>query len=141
MKRWNLAAAIVGAAMLAACGGSGGSGYSTGPSTNPPPSGGNTGGGTTNTNQVTMVDQSFTPSAISVPKGTTVTWKWPACDDTGYGGYASCVTHSVVFDDGSGAASAEQSQGSFARTFSAAGTFKYHCGVHGQAMNGQVVVQ
>ncbi|HXT18344.1 MAG TPA: plastocyanin/azurin family copper-binding protein [Gemmatimonadaceae bacterium] len=141
MKRWNFAAALMAAAVLAGCGGAGGSGDSTGPTTTPPVTGGPP-PTTSNTNQVTMTSsQTFSPGTVNVPKGTTVTWTWPACDDTGYGGYASCVTHSVVFDDGSNISSPEQSAGTFTRTFATAGTFKYHCGVHGTAMNGQVVVQ
>lgn len=139
MKRWTIVAATIGAAFLAACGGSGGSGYSTGPATRP--AGGGTSGGTSsNTNQVTMSDQTFSPGAVTVPKGTTVTWTWPTCDNTGgYGGYGSCVSHSVVFDDN--VTSAVQNTGTFSRTFSSAGTFNYHCGVHGTAMSGKVVVQ
>jgi plastocyanin len=143
MKRFNLVAVALGAAMLAACGGSsGGSGYSTGPSSNPPTGGTTTGGNTnSNTNQVTMVDQSFSPTVVTVPKGTTVTWTWPVCDNSGSYGYAACITHSVTFDDGSGIASPVQSSGTFSRTFTTAGDFKYHCAVHGTAMNGEVVVQ
>jgi plastocyanin len=87
--------------------------------------------------------QSFSPASLTVPKGTTVTWTWPTCDDTGGGyGYSSCVTHSVTFDDGSNIASATQSNGTFARSFAIAGTFKYHCSVHGAAvMAGQIIVQ
>jgi plastocyanin len=133
MKRWNFVAAMLGAAMMAACGGGGAGGDSTGPTTTPPV----TGGG--NPNVVTMQGQTFTPGALTVAKGSTVTWTWPACDNS-YG-YGTCVSHSVVFDDGSGTASPEQSSGSFARTFATAGTFNYHCGVHGMAMNGQIVVQ
>jgi plastocyanin len=141
MKRWNLCAVSLTAVMLAACGG-GAAGNSTGPGNPGGTTGGTPGGtpgGTNNTNQVTMVDQTFMPGTVTVPVGTTVTWTWPTCDTAG--GYGTCITHSVIFDDGSGITSPEQSQGTFARTFSVAGTFKYHCGVHGQAMNGQVVVQ
>lgn len=141
MKRWTFVAATIGAAFLAACGGSGGSGYSTGPTNTP--TGGGTGGGTSgnpNTNQVTMVDQSFSPGTVTIPKGVTVTWTWPTCDTTGgYGGYGDCITHSVVFDDG--VQSSVQSTGTFARTFNVAGTFNYHCGVHGTAMSAKVIVQ
>ena len=138
MKRWTYVAATIGAAFLAACGGAGGSGYSTGPG-NPPPTGG-TGGGNSNTNQVTMQEQTFAPGTITVPKGSTVTWNWPACDNSGYGGYGSgCISHSVIFDDN--VQSPTQSSGTFTRTFAAAGTFNYHCGVHGTSMNGTVIVQ
>ena len=45
------------------------------------------------------------------------------------------------FDDGSNISSGSQSSGTFSRTFTAAGTYKYHCTIHGSAMSGQVVVQ
>jgi plastocyanin len=126
-------------AALSACGGGGSStsGYTTGP-TNPgtgnpnPSAGGNT---------VTLSDATFQPGTLTVPKGTTVTWKWAACSDVGYGGYATCPTHSVTFDDGSNIASPTQSEGTFSRNFASTGTFKYHCAVHGTSMAGQVTVQ
>lgn len=138
MKRLNFCAVGLMAAALAACGGA--AGNSTGPGNNPGNTNGGTPPGTNNTNQVTMVDQSFSPGTVTVPVGTTVTWTWPSCDTSGTYG-TGCISHSVVFDDGSGTASPVQSQGTFARTFTAAGTFQYHCGVHGQAMSAQVVVQ
>src|SRR3954468_22944275 len=115
------------AAVLSACGGAsdGSSGYTTGPVTKPPVTGGSS--NPVATNSVTMAsDNSFTPASISVTKGTTVTWTWPGCGD-GYGGYGTCVTHSVTFDDGSNIASATQTDGTFSRTFATTGTFKYHC--------------
>lgn len=139
MRHRHIIMATFLAAALTACGGSGG-GYSTSPS-NPgtPPS--NPGGGTPpSDNVVTLGDASFTPANLSVSAGTTVTWKW-SCSNDGYGYSSGCVTHTVTFDDGSGIASAPQDSGSFTRTFSAAGTYKYHCAIHGSAMSGQVVVK
>jgi plastocyanin len=45
----------------------------------------------------------------------------------------------VTFDDG--LSSPTQDQGSYSRTFSAAGTYNYHCAVHGAAMAGSITVQ
>jgi plastocyanin len=139
MVRSNLFIGILAATCLAACGGSGGGG-STGV-TNPPP--GPTGGGNppASTNQVALGESSFQPANITVTKGTTVTWSWPTCDDPGgYGyGYGSCVTHNILFDDGT--TSGSQSTGAFTRTFATAGTYNYHCTIHGPAMSGQVIVQ
>src|ERR1700759_4226852 len=61
---------------IAACGGGGsGGGYSTGPTGGTTPtSPGNSNPVTTNT--VTLTTDSFSPSNISVAKGTTVTWNW-----------------------------------------------------------------
>lgn len=98
----------------------------------------------TNPNTVALVDSSFNPAAITVKAGTTVTWQWSACADTssGYGyGSGACMTHQISFDDGSGVQSPKQDQGSFNRTFASAGTFKYHCLIHGSYMSGQVTVQ
>ena len=130
---------------IAACGGGGGS-YSTGPTggNNNPPSNNPPNNPPNNnpvaTNAVTLTTASFTPGTISVAKGTTVTWTWDSCtaDPYGYGGQ-QCVAHNIVFDDGM--TSGAQSQGTFTRQFSAAGTFKYHCSIHGASMSGEVDVQ
>jgi plastocyanin len=133
-----LAAAILAAAALSACGG-GSDSYGNGPTnpgtTNP---GGSAG---VNANTVVIAEQSFNPGVVSVPAGTTVTWEWKACTDDGYGGYGGCVSHNVTFDDGSSIASSTQSTGTFTRTFNTAGTFKYHCTIHGAGMSGQVTVK
>jgi plastocyanin len=137
---WGLSLAALGIVIAAACGGSSGDTTTTGPGNQP----GNGGNNNNNPNTVTLVDSSFNPANITVKAGQTVTWQWAACTDTtggyGYGGYP-CVTHQIMFDDGSGVTSPKQDQGTFNRTFSAAGTFKYHCVIHGSYMSGQVVVQ
>jgi plastocyanin len=70
----------------------------------------------------------YSPNAVTVSVGTTVTWTWNPGD----------VSHSVTFDDGPN--SGIQSSGTFSRTFDAAGTYHYHCLVHGLAMAGTVTV-
>jgi plastocyanin len=144
MRQWRWIASSVVALAIAACGGSGG-GYSTGVNQTPGNPSNPSGGGSSNPNEVTLLDQSFSPNAITVPVGTTVRWAWPTCDPTGgvggYGGTA-CVTHNVTFDDGSGIVSPTQNSGGFTRTFTTAGVFQYHCGIHGAAvMSGKVTVQ
>ena len=100
--------------LLSGCGG--GSDSTTGPMD----AGGNT---------VTVGNNFFSPADLSVAAGTTVTWSWAA----------GAVEHNVTFDDGQH--SATQSSGSFPRTFSAAGTYPYHCTIHGAAvMHGTVTV-
>ena len=140
MKSIRVLIGVIAAAVVSACGGGGSSsGYTTGV-TNPGTGGTPNPGTPATTNTVTLSDQTFQPGVIAVPKGTTVTWNWASCTDTGgYGGYAGCVSHSVTFDDG--IASPTQSSGTFNRTFNSTGTFKYHCAVHGAAMTGQVNVQ
>jgi plastocyanin len=137
MRHWRLLSICV--AMTAACGGSGGGGGTTGPTTSNPGGTGNPGGGVTNT--ISLADQSFNPASVTVPVGTTITWQWPGSCTDGYGGYYTCPTHNIVFDDGSNITSGTQSSGTFAHTFVAAGTFKYHCAIHGTPMSGQIVVQ
>lgn len=110
-------AAVVGFTLLAGCGGD-----STGPS-----NGGGGGGGSTS-NAITVGNNFFDPNATTVPAGTTVTWTWD-------GG----SSHNVTFNDGTH--SATQSNGTYSRTFNTAGTYDYHCTVHGAAMSGTVVVQ
>lgn len=144
MRQWRWITGAAVALAIAACGGSGGGSGSgiTPPNNtggNPPPSGG------ANTNTITLQSQSFSPSAITVPKGTTVVFAWPSCDpNAGYGGYGGdgCVSHNVVFDDGSNISSGTQSTGTFTRTFNATGTFGFHCSIHGASvMSGTVTVQ
>lgn len=116
-------AIIVGAA-LSSCSASG---YNT---TSPTGTTGSTGTNTSTStsNAVSVGDDLFDPSATTVPVGTTVTWTW-----------IGSVGHNVTFDDG--VHSATQATGSFARTFTVAGTYKYHCTIHGLAMSGSVTVQ
>jgi plastocyanin len=121
---------------VAGCGGSSSAPRSGGNNAgnNPPPQ--NNPGSTSS--DITVRNNFFDPSATTVPVGTKVTWTWDACGNDGYGGQ-SCTSHGVSFDDGT--ASASQNQGSWSRTFATAGTYKYHCPVHGAAMSGSIVVQ
>ena len=120
----------------AGCGGSSTSPNSGGNTTtgnNPPPQ-----TGPSTSSSITVGNNFFDPSATTVPVNTKVMWTWDACGSDGYGGQ-SCTSHGIVFDDGT--SSGSQTQGSWSRTFTAAGTYKYHCSVHGAAMAGSVVVQ
>ena len=72
----------------------------------------------------------FNPQNLNATVGTQVVWTW----------IADAVEHNVTFDGG-GPNSPTQSSGTFERTFTSAGTFPYHCTIHGaQAMSGSVVV-
>ncbi len=123
---------------VAACGGSStapanGGNINTG-NNNPPPQNGQ---GSTS-NAITVANNYFNPSSTTVPVGTKVTWTWDACGSDGYGGQ-TCVSHGIVFDDG--AQVPAQTQGTWSRTFSAAGMYNYHCTIHGASMSGSIVVQ
>ena len=111
---------LLGAVLVAAagCGGSGGS-YGSGPNNN-------FGGSTSK--QITVKNNSFDPSATTVPVGSTVTWTWAQ----------GAVVHNVMFDDGQ--KSADQSTGTYARMFNTAGAYPYHCTIH-PGMAGSVTVQ
>jgi len=66
----------------------------------------------------------FDPSTFEVAPGATVVWGWSS------GG----VSHNVTFDDGE--ASGNQSSGTYQRTFATAGSYAYHCTIHGTATSG-----
>jgi plastocyanin len=108
----GLAAALV----LAGCGDEGGGG--TGVAAATP---------VTGVTRVAAKDNKFTPPAIQVPAGATVTW---AFED-------GLVPHDVT---GDGWRSGDpQRKGTFAHTFDRPGTYPYRCTVH-DGMTGRVVV-
>ena len=76
----------------------------------------------------TIADFAFNPASITVPVNGTVTW-------TNGAGRA----HTVTADDGSFDSHDIAGGAVFSHTFSAAGTFTYHCTIHPQ-MKGTVVV-
>jgi plastocyanin len=72
----------------------------------------------------------FNPATLTVSKGATVTW---INDDS--------ATHTIVSDSGSVLSSSSLGRGdAFSHTFSEAGTFAYHCGIH-RSMKGTIIVQ
>jgi plastocyanin len=81
----------------------------------------------TGVTEVAAKDNHFTPAAIQVPTGTTVTWRF---ED-------GLVPHDVKAD---GFTSGDpQRKGTFAHTFDRPGTYPYRCTVH-DGMTGRVVV-
>jgi plastocyanin len=120
-------------AALLACGGGGSDATgpgTTGGSTNP---GGNNPGGTgaVTTTAVDMKNLAYTPSAIKVASGATVT-------STNQDG----TDHSVIFDGGAATGTGTVSAGAAKASVmpTAAGTYTYHCGFH-PTMTGTVQVQ
>lgn len=75
---------------------------------------------------VAVRDNIFSPAAIQIEPGQTVTWTWEGDED-----------HNVVGDSFE---SPTQSDGTFAHTFAARGTYDYECTLH-FFMRGEVVVQ
>ena len=116
-----------------ACGGGSSSsdGITSPPPTNTPPP------PNSSTTALTVQNNHYSPANDSVAVGATLTWTWDTCTGDGYGG-SQCSDHSVKFDDGP--ASPIQSSGTFKRQFTTAGTYTYHCAVHGAAMSGKVIV-
>lgn len=80
-------------------------------------------------NTVTMAGMAFSPGTITVPAGTTITWK-----------NTDNMAHTVTADDNSFDSGNIGAGSSYTRTFSVAGTYNYHCTIHA-GMNGKVVVQ
>jgi plastocyanin len=126
--------------LAAGCGGGGGGG---GPAS--PPSGGTGGTGGTGgstSSEIAVNNNAFSPPATTVAPGTNVTWTWNSCGGDGYGG-ETCTEHSIVFDDGR-AGSGVKSSGTFSSQFATAGSYGYHCSIHGTAttgMHGTITVQ
>jgi plastocyanin len=137
-KRAGTMIALLLSASVFACGGGGSSssdgvtGPGTAPSPPPPPT-------NSSTTALTVSNNKYTPAHDSVAVGSTLTWTWDSCTGDGYGG-SMCTSHSVQFDDG-GASSNIKDSGTFSRTFASAGTYTYHCAVHGAAMAGTVIVK
>jgi plastocyanin len=79
-------------------------------------------------NAVSISGFSFGPQTITVKAGTAVTWS-----------NQDSVPHMIVGDSGGPSSSILQPGQSYSYTYTAAGTFTYHCGVH-PGMKGTVIV-
>lgn len=78
------------------------------------------------TDRVDLLLNDFSPDAIAVPAGATVTWQ-----------FNGKVAHDIV---GEGWGTPERAAGSFAHTFAEPGVYDYRCTIHGP-MRGIVVVE
>ena len=74
---------------------------------------------------------SFSPATVTIQAGQSVTWSWVS------------GLHGVVSDSAprAFADSPTQASGQYSATFATAGSYPYHCAVHGAMMSGTVVVQ
>jgi plastocyanin len=84
-------------------------------------------GNDTEEGDVLVRNNSFDPSQLQVETGATVVWAWAS----------NGVEHNVTFDDGT--ASGNRSDGTFQRTFAAAGDYPYRCTIHA-GMTGSINV-
>lgn len=83
----------------------------------------------TSTDKVSIANFAFSPTDITVKKGTKVTW---TNNDS--------TTHTITSEDEHGPSSDNVSPGqSYTFTFADEGTFNYHCSIHPQ-MTGTVTV-
>jgi plastocyanin len=124
-RQWAVTAA---AAALLACA------SNASPPTGPGGNNNNPGGNQNNSNNTLNVQVSggsFQPPADTVALNSTVTWTFNE------------GPHNVTFQDG--AASGDQASGTYQRTFSGAGTYRYRCTIHSSdftaGMVGTIVVQ
>lgn len=79
-----------------------------------------------NSPEVSMYNMAFSPASLTVAKGTTV--KWTNNDS---------YPHTVTSNDGTSFNSNNiAAAGIFSYTANVAGTFNYHCTIHGTAMSG-----
>ncbi len=81
---------------------------------------------------ISIKNMAFSPATLTVKPGTTVTW---TNDDI--------TSHTVVSDENSPVAYTSPllaSGASFPFTFTQAGTYSYHCGIH-PSMKGTILVQ
>lgn len=84
---------------------------------------------------VTIQDDAFNPSAVSISAGSTVRWTWAT---------GNANPHDLTWVDVGVTGVAAQNTGTYQRTFNIAGTFQYYCVIHGTpttGMRGAVTVQ
>jgi plastocyanin len=108
------------AGLLASCSSSGGSKGGSSSSASSPSASGNT---------VDVKNFSFSPSSLSVAKGTTVTWKF---DDA--------ANHNVTASNNAFKSKDLHTGGTYSFTFNSAGTYNYICTIH-QYMKGSITVK
>jgi plastocyanin len=95
--------------------------------------GGDNGGGADSagaldTASVIIFDNGYSPTAVTVAPGGTVTWVWTGAN-----------AHGVTFDDASIAASTVQSVGTYSVRFPREGIFSFFCTVHGRTVEAGTV--
>ena len=69
--------------------------------------------------KVSIANFAFDPIAVTITTGTTVTWT-----------NIDTVAHNILADDGSWGSKSLATGDKYSFTFTKAGTYSYHCGVH-----------
>ncbi len=81
--------------------------------------------------EVSALDtRQFSPGTVTVSVGGTVKWS-----NNGQ------LPHTVTFDNGPAFSQDLSSGNTVSRTFTSAGSFNYHCSIHGPSMHGTVIVR
>jgi plastocyanin len=124
----GLVALLAALALAAACGSGSGGGGAT-PSA-PATASASSGSATAAAGSTVEINNfMFTPKTLTVPVGTTVTWKF---DDS--------TQHTVTANDNSFTSPALGGGQTYTHTFTSAGTVDYHCSIH-TFMTGTIVVK
>jgi plastocyanin len=81
---------------------------------------------------VDVQDTFYAPRNVTISAGGAVTWTW-----------RSSGSHTVTSDDNGATfdSSPAKNMGTFTHTFPTAGSYPYHCEIHGAAMTGTITVQ
>ena len=95
---------------------------------------------TTATVGVTVGNNFFSPSTVTVHVGDVVQWTWASGGISHSTTSGTCSSYYGCTPDGHWDSGLPQSSGMFSHTFTSAGTFPYYCKVHGASMTGTVVV-
>jgi len=72
----------------------------------------------------------FSPDTLTVSVGQTVTWS-----------NGGTIGHTVTFDSGPAFSQPLNPGATVTRPFPTAGTFTYHCSIHGRSMHGTIIVK
>jgi len=115
-KRNFLPAILIAIVIISGCANYGGS---PAPSTTP----------TAGANEVNIKGFTFSPGALTVKAGTTVTW---TNEDS--------ASHTIVSDIGAFSSDSITTGKTFSYAFDKAGTYEYHCGIH-PSMKAKIVVE
>jgi len=86
--------------------------------------------GAATTKTVTLKNIRYTPSAVTISRGSKVRFRWSD----------GAIRHDVRFKTGGFKASPLQSSGTYTLTFKRKGTYRFFCSVHSE-MKGRVTVK